>query len=78
MTADIDIAAIEAELAKRGISVSRLLRRAEIAGSTWYRVKAGRTGQMRGAILGRVRNAYADLLAEHEAQPKLPATPEAA
>lgn len=78
MSSDIDITAIEQELARRNISVSRLLRRAEIAGSTWYRVKAGRTGQMRGAILTRIRGAYAELLAEHEAQPKLPAAPEAA
>lgn len=54
-------AIVESALAAKRLSVAQLCRRAEVAESTWNRMKSGRTGRVRQATLGQLRRAFEDL-----------------
>ena len=60
-----DLEAIVAGLEARGISASRLCRRAEIAFTTWHRWRTGESVPTRTAVWQRVTRAYGELVAEH-------------
>lgn len=51
-------------LAAKRISVSRLCRRAEIAESTWHRLREGKVGSAKAATMERLEGAFLDLTGE--------------
>lgn len=52
---------VERALAERGLSVSRLCRRADVAESTWQRLKSGNTAGLRAGTTERLRAAFEDM-----------------
>lgn len=66
MSASINVESIEATLAARQISVSRLLYRAEVAGSTWHRLKRGHTKTVHRSTARNIQAALEALLREHD------------
>lgn len=57
----LTVSAIEAALAERGVSVSELCRRSDVAFSTWHRWKVGGRRPHRGTW-ARVMRAYGELV----------------
>jgi len=66
LSADVSLPDIEAALAERRISISRLCDRADVAFSTWHRWRTQARVPQR-STWRRVVDAHAALLAEHDA-----------
>lgn len=60
-----EIAAMESGLRLAGVSVAELCRRAEVAQTTWARLKSGATGGSRRRTSQSLRRAYSSIMAEH-------------
>jgi hypothetical protein len=58
------IAAVEAALAAKRISVSRLCRAADVSQTTWQRAKGGNTSGFRAGTTERFRAAFESLTGE--------------
>lgn len=56
--------AVEGILASKGVSVARLCRRAEVAESTWHRLREGKSGTIRAGTLARLSEAFTHLVGE--------------
>lgn len=55
------IAAVEARLAAKSVSVARLCRQADVSQTTWQRLKQGSTSGLRAGTLERLRAAFVAL-----------------
>lgn len=63
MSAELFLA-VESILASKGVSVARLCRRAEVAESTWHRLREGKSTAVRAGTLARLSDAFTHLVGE--------------
>ncbi len=55
------ISSVEAALSSKGVSVAQFCRRADVAQTTWQRLKQGATNGLRKGTMERLRASFTEL-----------------